>query len=69
MCRFKEIVSTDMVTRPYDIIAVIGGLTEEQLQEFMNDKLRSIIGITRTVLCEAAPLMVQAGGPRDLLLP
>lgn len=53
---FKEVVSTDLVTNPYDIIVVINAKTEEQLQKFMNDKLRTIVGITRTVLCEAAPV-------------
>jgi DNA-binding Lrp family transcriptional regulator len=53
---FQEVASTDLVTSPYDAIVVINATTEEQLHEFMNDKLRSIVGITRTVLCEAAPV-------------
>jgi DNA-binding Lrp family transcriptional regulator len=54
--RFEEIMSTDLVTNPYDIIAIVGGRTEKELEDFVSRKLRPIDGIVRTVLCEAVPL-------------
>jgi DNA-binding Lrp family transcriptional regulator len=64
----KEIVSTDLVTNPYDIIAIIGGGTEKELEDFVSRKLQSIDGITRTVLCEAVPLAGQGGARSPLVL-
>jgi DNA-binding Lrp family transcriptional regulator len=64
---FEEIMSTDLVTNPYDIIAIIGGRTEREIEDFASRKLRSIDGITRTVLCEAVP-QARQGGPRSPLV-
>jgi DNA-binding Lrp family transcriptional regulator len=64
----KGIVSTDLVTNPYDIIAIIGGGTEKELEDFVSRKLQSIDGITRTVLCEAVPLAGQGGARSPLVL-
>ena len=65
---FKEIMSTDLVTNPYDIIAIIGGRTKEELEEFVSRRLQSIDGVTRTVLCEAVPRARQVGSRNPMLL-
>jgi DNA-binding Lrp family transcriptional regulator len=65
---FREIMSTDLVTNPYDIIAIVGGRTEKELEDFASRKLRSIDGIIRAVLCEAVPLTRQGGSRNPLVL-
>ena len=61
--RTKEIVSSlkqiegvksvDMVTGPYDIIAVIQGETLNEIGDTVTGKIHPIAGISRTVTCLA----------------
>jgi len=64
--RFKEIMSTDLVTNPYDIIALVEGRTEKQLEDFVSQELRSIDGITRMVFCEVVPAVSQTMSQRGV---
>ncbi len=49
----EGIKSVDSVTGPYDVIAVIEGVTLQELGEMVNGKINSIAGISRAVPCLA----------------
>ena len=53
ICRLKGVVSVDLVTGPYDAIAVVEGETLTDLGEFVTAKLHPLSGISRTVTCLA----------------
>jgi len=54
--RLKGVVSVDLVTGPYDAIAIVEGETLAELGEFVTAKVHPISGISRTVTCLAMKL-------------
>jgi DNA-binding Lrp family transcriptional regulator len=51
--QLEGVKTADTVTGPYDVIAVIEGETPSDVGDLVNDKLQSVEGVTRTVLCLA----------------
>jgi DNA-binding Lrp family transcriptional regulator len=49
----KGIKSVDIVTGPYDIIAIIEGASLNDIGDLVTGKIHPIPGITRTVTCLA----------------
>lgn len=49
----KRVVSVDMVTGPYDIIAVVEGQSLNDIGDLVTGKIHPIPGIARTVTCLA----------------
>jgi uncharacterized protein with GYD domain len=49
--KIKEIKSLDVVTGPYDIIAIIEHDDQNAIGALIIDKIRPIAGIVRTVTC------------------
>ena len=49
--RLKGIKSADIVTGPYDIIAVVEGESLNDIGNLVTSKVQSISGISRTVTC------------------
>ena len=49
----KGMKSVDVVTGPYDIIAVIEGDTLTEIGDLVTGKIHPVTGITRTVTCLA----------------
>lgn len=47
----KGVTSVDTVTGPYDIIAIIGGKTLNDIGDTVTEKIHPIPGISRTVTC------------------
>jgi DNA-binding Lrp family transcriptional regulator len=54
--KVKEIRSVDMVTGPYDVIAVIEGPDVHAIGDLVTRQIQSVSGITRTVTCLAMKL-------------
>ena len=52
----KEIRSVDMVTGPYDVIAVIEGPDVHAIGDLVTRHIQSVSGVTRTVTCLAIKL-------------
>ena len=46
-----EVTSVDVVTGPYDIIAVISTQDQDSLGRLLHDRLQAIEGISRTLTC------------------
>jgi DNA-binding Lrp family transcriptional regulator len=53
MKQLKGIKSADIVTGPYDIIAVVEGESLNDIGNLVTSKVQSISGISRTVTCLA----------------
>ena len=51
--QLKGVKSVDVVTGPYDIIAVIEGDTLNDIGEVVTSRIHPISGISRTVTCLA----------------
>ncbi len=51
--QLKGVKSVDVVTGPYDIIAVVEGETLNDIGEVVTSKIHPIGGISRTVTCLA----------------
>ena len=51
--KLKGMKSVDVVTGPYDIIAVIEGETLTEIGDLVTGKIHPIAGISRTVTCLA----------------
>jgi DNA-binding Lrp family transcriptional regulator len=49
----EGVKSVDMVTGPYDVIAVIEGKTLNDIGDIVTAKIHPIAGISRTVTCLA----------------
>lgn len=55
LSQLKEVKSVDMVTGPYDIIAMIEKKTLTDIGDLVTRKIHPIAGISRTVTCLAMP--------------
>ena len=53
MGRMKGVGSVDIVTGPYDIIAIVEGESLNEIGDLITGKLHPIPGINRTVTCLA----------------
>jgi DNA-binding Lrp family transcriptional regulator len=51
--QLKGVKSVDIVTGPYDIIAIIEGISLNDIGDLVTGKIHPIIGISRTVTCLA----------------
>jgi len=51
--QLEGVKSVDMVTGPYDIIAIIEGNTLNDIGDIVTGKIHPIAGISRTVTCLA----------------
>ena len=51
--QLKEATSIDVVTGPYDIIAIIEAETLSEIGDIVTGKIHPIAGISRTVTCLA----------------
>jgi DNA-binding Lrp family transcriptional regulator len=51
--QFSGVKSVDIVTGPYDIIAVIEGETISDIGDLVTGQIHPIVGIKRTVTCLA----------------
>ena len=51
--QLKGMKSVDVVTGPYDIIAVIEGETLTEIGDLVTGKIHPVTGISRTVTCLA----------------
>ena len=51
--KLKGVISVDVVTGPYDIIAVIQGVTLTEIGDLVTGKIHPISGISRTITCLA----------------
>ena len=49
--QLKGVKSVNMVTGPYDIIAVVEGESLNEIGELVTSKIHPISGISRTVTC------------------
>ncbi|MFC1860007.1 Lrp/AsnC ligand binding domain-containing protein [Chloroflexota bacterium] len=49
--QLKGVKSVNIVTGPYDIIAVVGGETLNDIGDLVTAKIHPIVGISRTVTC------------------
>ena len=50
---YEGVVSVDLVTGPYDAIAIVEGATVADIGVLLTDTLQHISGISRTVTCIA----------------
>ena len=53
LSKLKGVRSVDMVTGPYDIIAVVDGESLNEIGDLITGKIHPIPGINRTVTCLA----------------
>ena len=53
ICKCEGVVSVDVVTGPYDAIAIVEGATVADIGVLLTDTLHHISGISRTVTCIA----------------
>ena len=53
LCKLEGVDSVDIVTGPYDIIAIIHGENLGEVGKIITDKIHPIPGISRTVACLA----------------
>ncbi len=53
LAKLAGVKSVDMVTGPYDVIAVIEAKNLTEVGELVTEKIHPIPGITRTVTCLA----------------
>ena len=51
--QLKGVKSVDIVTGPYDIIAIIEGESLNDIGDLVTGKIHPIVGISRTVTCLA----------------
>ena len=51
--QLEGVKSADLVTGPYDVIAIVEGETLNDVGGLVTGKIHSIEGITRTVICLA----------------
>ena len=51
--KLKGVTSVDVVTGPYDVIAIIQGETLTEIGDLVTGKIHPIPGISRTVTCLA----------------
>ena len=51
--KLKGVISVDIVTGPYDIIAIIEGESLNDIGNLVTNKIHPIVGISRTVTCLA----------------
>lgn len=51
----KGVSSVDMVTGPYDVIAVIEAETLSEIGDIVTNQIHPIAGISRTVTCLSIP--------------
>ena len=51
--KLEGVKSVDIVTGPYDIIAIIEGKSLNEIGELVTGKIHPIAGISRTVTCLA----------------
>jgi len=49
--KIKGVSSVDLVTGPYDIIAIVEGESLNDVGELVTEKIHPIPGISRTVTC------------------
>ena len=53
ICKCEGVVSVDVVTGPYDAIAILEGATVVDIGVLLTDTIHRISGISRTVTCIA----------------
>ncbi len=53
ICNYEGVVSVDVVTGPYDAIAIVEGATVADIGVLLTDTVHRISGISRTVTCIA----------------
>ena len=53
LAKLKGVTSVDIVTGPYDVIAVIHGETLNDIGDLVTGKVHPIPGLARTVTCLA----------------
>ncbi len=53
ICKCEGVVSVDVVTGPYDAIAIVEGATLADIGVLLTDTVHRISGISRTVTCFA----------------
>ena len=51
LSRLQGVTSVDVVTGPYDIIAVLEGADLNAIGDLVTEKVHPIVGISRTVTC------------------
>ena len=51
--KLRRVISVDVVTGPYDVIAIIQGETLAEIGDLVTGKIHPISGISRTVTCLA----------------
>jgi len=51
--QLKGVKSVDIVTGPYDIIAIIEGISLNDIGDLVTGKIHPVVGISRTVTCLA----------------
>ena len=51
--KIKGVATVDIVTGPYDVIAIIEGETLNDIGDLVTTKIHPITGISRTVTCLA----------------
>lgn len=56
LLKIKEVKSADIVTGPYDIIAVVEGPDMNSVGTLITSQLHQINGVTRTITCVAVRL-------------
>ena len=54
--RLKGAISANLVTGPYDVIAIVQGENLTDFGQLITVKLGSVMGITRSVTCVAVEL-------------
>ncbi len=53
LSKLKGVVSVDIVTGPYDVIAILEGESLNDIGDLVTGKIHPIPGISRTVTCLA----------------
>ena len=53
LSKLEGIKSVDMVTGPYDIIAIVEGESLNEIGDLITGKIHPVLGINRTVTCLA----------------
>ncbi len=51
LAKLAGVKSVDMVTGPYDVIAVVQGETLNDIGDIVTEKIHPVTGISRTVTC------------------
>jgi len=51
--QLEGVKSVDLVTGPYDVIAIIEAKNLNEIGDLVTDKIHPIVGISRTVTCLA----------------